>query len=340
MALLASAAFYWAWYDAFYHHAEPLLRIALFATAFFAVFTALPIIRARVTARLFPEQVGSVLVNAANYLGALYVLLWPGYRWALTLAAVGLAALHLAVTEAIPRRPLEQPVARMLFAGLALTFVALAIPIRLEGHWVTIAWAVQGAVLVWSGFRVRWSFLRGAGLVLYGITVYRLLVFPPPADVFLLNARFAAFVVVLACVAAALVLWRRQADQVAGRELSVFRALGVAFNVLGGLLAEPGFSPEPDPEAIRSARLGGQLTLSLLWTAYSTALVVTGVRRAISGLRWQGLALFGIVVAKVFLIDLSYLSGGYRVLSSIVLGIVLLAVSFLYQRRLATQAAK
>ena len=345
LALLASAAFYWAWYDEFYHHAEPLLRTALFATAFFAVFTALPIIRARVTARLFPEQVGSVLVNAANYLGALYVLLWPGHRWALTLAVVGLAALHLAVTEAIPRRPREQPVARMLFAGLALTFVALAIPIRLDGHWVTIAWAVQGAVLVWSGFRVRWSFLRGAGLVLYGITVYRLLVFPPPADVFLLNARFAAFVVVLACVAAALVLWRRQADQVAGRELSVFRALGVAFNVLAvwalSLEVDQYFTTrEPDPEAMRSARLGRQLTLSLLWTAYSTALVVTGVRRAVAGLRWQGLSLFGIVVAKVFLIDLSYLSGGYRVLSSIVLGIVLLAVSFLYQRRLAAQAAK
>jgi len=345
LALLASAAFYWAWYDEFYHHAEPLLRTALFATAFFAVFTALPIIRARVTARLFPEQVGSVLVNAANYPGALYVLLWPGHRWALTLAVVALAALHLAVTEAIPRRPREQPVARMLFAGLALTFVALAIPIRLEGHWVTIAWAVQGAVLVWSGFRVRWSFLRGAGLVLYGITVYRLLVFPPPADVFLLNARFAAFVVVLACVAAALVLWRRQADQVAGRELSVFRALGVAFNVLAvwalSLEVDQYFTTrEPDPEAMRSARLGRQLTLSLLWTAYSTALVVTGVRRAVAGLRWQGLSLFGIVVAKVFLIDLSYLSGGYRVLSSIVLGIVLLAVSFLYQRRLAAQAAK
>jgi len=345
LALLASAAFYWGWYDEFYHHAEPLLRTALFATAFFAVFTALPIIRARVTARLFPEQVGSVLVNAANYLGALYVLLWPGHRWALTLAVVTLAALHLAVTEAIPRRPREQPVARMLFAGLALTFVALAIPIRLEGHWVTIAWAVQGAVLVWSGFRVRWSFLRGAGLVLYGITVYRLLVFPPPADVFLLNARFAAFVVVLACVAAALVLWRRQADQVAGRELSVFRALGVAFNVLAvwalSLEVDQYFTTrEPDPEAMRSARLGRQLTLSLLWTAYSTALVVTGVRRAVAGLRWQGLSLFGIVVAKVFLIDLSYLSGGYRVLSSIVLGIVLLAVSFLYQRRLAAQAAK
>ena len=232
LALIASTAFFWGWYDEFYHHAGPLLRTALFATAFFAVFTALPVIRARVTARLFPEQVGSVLVNAANYLGALYVLLWPGHRWALTLAVVGLAALHLAVTEAIPRHPREQPVARMLFAGLALTFVALAIPIRLDGHWVTIAWAVQGAVLVWSGFRARWSFLRGAGLVLYGITVCRLLDFPPHADVFLLNARFATSVVVLACVAAALVLWRRQTDQVTGGELQVFQALGVTFNVL------------------------------------------------------------------------------------------------------------
>src|SRR5205823_5945767 len=269
LALLASTAFYWVWYDEFYHHAEPLLRTALFATAFFAVLTALPIIRARVTARLFPEQVGSVLANAANYLSALYVLLWPGHRWALTLAVVGLA----------------------------------------------------------------------------GITVFRLLVSPPPADLFLLTARFAAFVVVLACVAAALVLWRRQADQVAGRELSVFQALGVAFNVLAvwalSLEVDQYFTTrEPDPEAIRSARLGRQLTLSLLWTAYSAALVVTGVRRAVAGLRWQGLALFGIVVAKVFLVDLSYLSGGYRVLSSIVLGIVLLAVSFLYQRGLAAQAAR
>jgi len=345
LALLASTAFFWGWYDEFYHHEQPLVRTALFATAFFAVFTALPVIRARVTARLFPEQVGSLLFNAANYLSALYVLLWPGHRWGLTLAVVALAALHLLVTEAIPPLPRERPVARMVFAGLALTLVALAIPIRLEGHWVTIAWAVHGAVLVWSGFRVRWSFLRGAGLVLYGVTVYRLLVFPPHADVFLLNARFAASVVVLACVAAALALWRRQTDQVAGRELGVFQALGVTFNVLAvwalSLEVDQYFTTrEPDPEAIRSARLGGQLTLSLLWTAYSTALVVTGVRRAVSGLRWQGLALFGIVVAKVFFLDLSYLSGGYRVLSSIVLGIVLLAVSFLYQRGLAAQAAR
>ena len=51
--------------------------------------------------------------------------------------------------------------------------------------------------------------------------------------------------------------------------------------------------------------------------------------------RWQALALFGVVVGKAFLYDLSFLQRGYRILSFLVLGVVLLIVSFLYQRRRA-----
>jgi uncharacterized membrane protein len=40
------------------------------------------------------------------------------------------------------------------------------------------------------------------------------------------------------------------------------------------------------------------------------------------------------VVSKVFLYDLSFLERAYRILSFLVLGAVLLAVSFFYQRRL------
>ena len=50
-------------------------------------------------------------------------------------------------------------------------------------------------------------------------------------------------------------------------------------------------------------------------------------------LRWQALTLFAIVVAKVFFYDLSTLSRFYRILSFLVLGVLLLGVSFLYQRR-------
>jgi uncharacterized membrane protein len=94
-----------------------------------------------------------------------------------------------------------------------------------------------------------------------------------------------------------------------------------------------------DADTLRDAELGRQLTISLLWTLYATGLVVVGVRRAVAGLRWQGLILFGLVVGKVFLYDLAFLSGGHRILSSIVLGIVLIAISVLYQRNLAARPA-
>jgi uncharacterized membrane protein len=58
------------------------------------------------------------------------------------------------------------------------------------------------------------------------------------------------------------------------------------------------------------------------------------VRWARPGLRYQGLVLFALTIAKVFFFDLSYLSGFYRVVSSFALGVVLLAVAFLYQKML------
>ena len=79
------------------------------------------------------------------------------------------------------------------------------------------------------------------------------------------------------------------------------------------------------------------LTTSLLWTLCATALVIVGVRVKSAALRWQGLALFGVTTLKVFFSDLDYLSGFYRVSSSIALGVVLLIVSFLYQRSLAAR---
>jgi uncharacterized membrane protein len=73
----------------------------------------------------------------------------------------------------------------------------------------------------------------------------------------------------------------------------------------------------------------------LFWTLYASLLVAFGVRMKSAFLRWQGLALFGLTTLKVFFVDLSDLSGFYRILSAIALGIVLLIVSFVYQRKLA-----
>ena len=72
--------------------------------------------------------------------------------------------------------------------------------------------------------------------------------------------------------------------------------------------------------------------LSLLWAIAAGLLIWIGVAQRSRVWRWQGLALLAIAIVKVFAVDLSFLERAYRIASLLVLGMVLLAVSFAYQR--------
>jgi uncharacterized membrane protein len=50
-------------------------------------------------------------------------------------------------------------------------------------------------------------------------------------------------------------------------------------------------------------------------------------------IRYAALGLFGLTVMKVFAVDLGAVKTGYRILSFLVLGVVLLLVSVVYQKR-------
>ena len=80
------------------------------------------------------------------------------------------------------------------------------------------------------------------------------------------------------------------------------------------------------------ARFASSLALSAIWTVLASAFIGVGLVRDFAPLRYLAMALFGLTVLKVFLVDLSSLGGIYRILGFIGVGLVLLAVSFLYQR--------
>ncbi|QKG85113.1 DUF2339 domain-containing protein [Kroppenstedtia pulmonis] len=75
-----------------------------------------------------------------------------------------------------------------------------------------------------------------------------------------------------------------------------------------------------------------RISLSGSWLLYSLILMGMGIWKKISHLRWMSILLFGITILKVFLWDLSFLGTLYRIFSFIGLGLVLLGVSYLYQR--------
>ena len=75
---------------------------------------------------------------------------------------------------------------------------------------------------------------------------------------------------------------------------------------------------------------------SVLWALFAVAFLVGGIRRQVKPLRFAGLGLFLIVVAKVFLVDLAGMPTLYRVIAFLVLGLFLLAGAFAYMRASAT----
>jgi uncharacterized membrane protein len=87
-----------------------------------------------------------------------------------------------------------------------------------------------------------------------------------------------------------------------------------------------------DSERVSDLQLARQLSLSVIWAIYGGVMLTVGIIRRNRLLRVMALVLIGITIAKVFIFDLASLERIYRVIAFIVLGIILLAGSFLYQR--------
>ncbi|HUL74404.1 MAG TPA: DUF2339 domain-containing protein [Vicinamibacterales bacterium] len=337
-AFIFTQIYFWAWYDEFY--LDPAFgRTTLFATMFFVLFAVLPVLRSRRHGAFRLEHGLVMLANVGLYLLALRTMMWPDQPWLLTAATLALAAFHLVVAQAVPAEAGAQSLPRLLIGGIALTLITIAIPMRLSDRWTSVAWAVEATVLMWTGFRVRMWALRAAGFIMFVIVGLRLALFPLPVEEVLWNSRFVVQLVAAASALVSLWLASRHAGDVLPGERGPFGVLSVGANVLilAALTRETQLwyylrdAGLPGPETA----LAEGLTVSVLWIVYASVLMTAGVRLKSALLRWQGLALFGITTAKVFLADLSELRGIYRVLSAVALGVVLLIVSFLYQRRLA-----
>lgn len=335
LEFIGTLIFFWGWYADFYSRYE-LETTLVFATVFFVLFAVLPAIRSSRDGEFEGAEIAVMIANAFNYLLALRLMLWPEFRWGLTIAVLLLAAAHLLAERATPvQNKHASRLVHTAYAGLALMFATLAIPIRLDGKWITIAWAVEGALLVWSGLRIRSMTLRAAGIVLFGIVAVRLGAVPfHPGQTFLLNERFLTMAVCAACWLSAFIFARRSQTELSPSSTQMFYVIAIAANLLflTALSLEVWDLYGRLPSLGIDRSLAQNLALSVLWLVYALVLLAGGVIKKSAALRWQALALLGVVVVKVFFFDLSFLERFYRIISFFLLGLVLMLVSFFYQR--------
>jgi uncharacterized membrane protein len=343
---------YLGWYVTFYTRGQ--LRITLaFATLFFAFFAIAPLIaKGKDDERNLFSAIPHVLafVNAVVYFLQVYAMLQEVDKTLSAWFALALAAVYIFLSRQMKARETNASAAatlHFLHLALAIGFITIAIPIRLNAHWITIGWFVEAAVLLWVADRVSSEFLNAFAVGALALGVMRLLF----VDNFyserpLFNARIAVHLV--AIVVLALVAWygaRRNDDL--GRTGTAIAI--VALNLLALIALSREVADYYSRELVAASRrpgtwIGGEwsstrniaiardFTFSALWMGYGAMLMVVGFWRRSAFVRWQALALISATTGKVFIYDVSQLDRGYRILSFIVLGALLLAISFGYQR--------
>lgn len=335
--LLGSAAFgmfwlsYAAWVTDWSYANRPIGGVLLFLTAGFGLFFAWLPWRVLVK-RLAPVNVDFLILgmNAAFYFGAAYDLLNTDYNAWLGLLAVAVAAPHLALGTALWRNiPQDNRDPRpVLFAlGIALTLLTLAAPIQFTGYRITMAWAVEAAILAWIAQRAQSPRLTWASLFVFALVILRLETidsWAPGADATFLNVRLLTFLISAAALWAA-AYWNRTgipalATYVAGHFVMLW-SLGLEIVAW----ARRTWSAEN----VRSVET---VSISILIALYAVLLVGAGaITRTVIN-RFLGLGLIALVVLKLYLYDVWSMVRIHRVVAFGALGALLLLTSFLYSR--------
>ena len=163
------------WFARFYEPAK-LTSTLVLMTAYFVLFALLGVWHNAL--RRLPARPGDLFLMLATpivYFIALYAVTKDQYEAWHGLMAVGLAAVYVGLGSLQLARNPAGKLTVLALGGIAASFVTVAVPLQLTGHWIAIAWAAESLLLVELGLRFEQPKLRWAGFGL--LLVVQLILF-------------------------------------------------------------------------------------------------------------------------------------------------------------------
>jgi uncharacterized membrane protein len=351
-AFPATAGFFIGWYAEYYgsfNVGQPVGITTFFIVLFFLVFV-LPTIRRPQDGEQTRTPITEIFLplgDAAFAALALYSVLQDAHlHELLPWVAVLFGAFYLGLMRLPQTR-----VASAVHLSLAVVFLTIAIPLKASGHWITVGWLAEGVALLWVSARLSGStseptatnvhrILRRLAIAALALGFCGLLIQPfwlyYSIDTAFLNSRFATSLFGIAALAASAAIAlraRRQEDSASPSWLQIAGASLIALNLVAVLacvreLETAWRHTAGNPEA----DLQKSLAVSAFLMLYGAGLLAVGFWKRSAFIRWQALILLVFTTGKTFLYDMRDLSQGYRVLSFLGLGALLMAISFAYQK--------
>jgi hypothetical protein len=317
---------------------EPWSRQLTFAAVIYAIFLAYPLLLGKRAKQSLHPYLAAVLAGASFFGFAYDALVDGGYKPYIGALPVFQAMLMLVLLWRLLQieRDVERMLSRLaLVAATVLGFITLAIPLQLEKEWITIAWALEGAALIWLFHRIphRGLLLWGGGLL---AAVFVRLINPSVLEYHARSATrvfnwylYTYLVCAIAMYVAGYLFPRATKWAVA--------LLNIAGTVLLFLLVNIEIADYYSTGAsltfnFWSAPLAQVLSYTLWWALFALGMLITGILLRQRAVRITAIALLSVTIVKCFLLDLSHLGGLYRVGSLLGLAASLVLVGLLLQR--------
>lgn len=224
---------------------------------------------------------------------------------------------------------------------VSLTFITIAIPVQLEGRFLSLAWAIEAFALSYLStkteyIKIYFSYIIVMIIALISLWVNLIYIGNDITKIPFLNINSIIYITSIVVLFGS--LWANRKDKsginiIFTVILNLFLIgffLADTSNIFGRLIekAQSLGQQEKIEKYIYMENLIGSLVVLL----YSIILIFIGFIKNSKSMRILSLCLFILVIFKVFLFDLSSLIGIYRILSFMVLGVILIGISFIYQK--------
>ena len=302
----------------------------------YALYILYPLLLgARVKQSLQPH-LAAVLASAAFFFFARDSMMDLGYEPVIGVLPVAQAIVMLLLLWRLLRIEPRELGRLAMVAGTALAFLTVAIPLQLDKEWITIAWALEGAALVWLFTRIPHRGLVAWAAALLAAVFVRLVVNPnvfdyhPAEHRAIFNWLMYTYLIPAAAFFAA-AYWLPRAWK---RSIGIAGAAGtVLLFVLLNIEIADYYSTGPTLTFnFFSSSLAQELTYTMGWAIFAIAMLIAGILLHARAARMAALVLLLVTILKCFLHDLARLGGLYRVGSLLGLALALVIVGVLLQK--------
>lgn len=259
------------------------------------------------------NDAGISIINSLLFYGIFYNLLIEFHYaqfhsllvWIIAVISFSLYALA---------RYLKKDMLRFAYLGLALFFLTISIHLQFDKQWITIGWALEAALLGYLGISLDVKLLRVTAYIVAFLAASKAFFL----DLDVLNGYQRLEAILIPVISFYSFGIYSSIKKIETKEESFFLNLYTFYPtiLMAGLLAK-------ELE---------KFYISIGWAVFALALTSIGFILKQKSLRLPGILLFALTILKVFIYDTGNLGTLARMISFLVLGVILLLVSFVYNK--------